>query len=242
MENSVMYQVSTLQALSLGYARPVVRVSELLMHGDTGLGTFEDVGGEMIALDGRCWQAGADGSAREAEADTGVPFAAIAPLTGRRRFSLPAFSDIASLKMELDRRIEEDFGLNSMHIVRIDGSFEKVWARSESPLHTQHVTLKEMLAETQRDFSFENIDGTLVCVYFPDYMDGINAPGWHLHFLSEDRTAGGHVFELKMKQGEVLLDKLSRIEIQLPREAAFDTYALKEASHDEIRQVEQGKG
>ena len=124
----------------------------------------------------------------------------------------------------------------------IDGSFEKVWARSESPLHTQHVTLKEMLAETQRDFSFENIDGTLVCVYFPDYMDGINAPGWHLHFLSEDHTAGGHVFELKMKQGEVFLDKLSRIEIQLPREAAFDTYALKEASHDEIRQVEQGQG
>ena len=41
-----MYQVSTLQALSLGYTRPVTTVGELLEHGDTGLGTFEDVNGE----------------------------------------------------------------------------------------------------------------------------------------------------------------------------------------------------
>jgi acetolactate decarboxylase len=72
-------------------------------------------------------------------------------------------------------------------------------------------------------------------------MDGINAPGWHLHFLSEDRTKGGHVFDLKMIRGSVKLDKIQRIEIQLPREPAFDTYALKSANQDEIKQVEQGK-
>lgn len=242
MEYSIMYQVSTLQALALGYARPVVKVSELLAHGDTGLGTFEDVNGEMIAIDGHCWQAGPDGSVREASSEAGIPFAAVAGLEGRRRFTLTDIADIASLKAELDRRIEEDFGLNSMHIVRIDGRLEKVWARSESPFHAQHVTLKTMLAQTQRDFTFENIDGMLVCVYFPDYMDGINAPGWHLHFLSADHTCGGHVFELSMLRGEARLDKLNRIEIQLPREPAFDTYALREASEDEIRQVEQGQG
>jgi acetolactate decarboxylase len=72
-------------------------------------------------------------------------------------------------------------------------------------------------------------------------MDGINAPGWHFHFLSEDKTRGGHVFELVMEQGKVRLAKINRIEIQLPREAAFDTYSLKNASEDEIKQVEQGK-
>jgi acetolactate decarboxylase len=101
--------------------------------------------------------------------------------------------------------------------------------------------LKDILSNTQKDFFFDNIKGTLVCVYFPDYMDGINAPGWHIHFLSEDRTKGGHVFDLKMIRGSVRLDKIQRIEIQLPREPAFDTYALKSASQDEIKQVEQGK-
>ncbi len=31
-----MFQVSTLQALMLGYSRPVITVSELLKHGDIG--------------------------------------------------------------------------------------------------------------------------------------------------------------------------------------------------------------
>ena len=43
-----MFQVSTLQALALGYSRAVITVGELMKHGDIGLGTFEDVNGEMI--------------------------------------------------------------------------------------------------------------------------------------------------------------------------------------------------
>lgn len=37
------YQVSTLQALALGFSKSVITVDELLEHGDFGLGTFEDV-------------------------------------------------------------------------------------------------------------------------------------------------------------------------------------------------------
>ena len=51
MENK-MYQVSTLQALALGYTRAVISAEELLKEGDTGLGTFEDLNGEMIVMDG----------------------------------------------------------------------------------------------------------------------------------------------------------------------------------------------
>ena len=42
-----MYQVSTLQALAMGYTRGVITVQELLKHGSIGLGTFEDVNGEV---------------------------------------------------------------------------------------------------------------------------------------------------------------------------------------------------
>ena len=72
-------------------------------------------------------------------------------------------------------------------------------------------------------------------------MDGINAPGWHLHFISEDRTKGGHVFEIKMRSGKVRLDKITRVEIQMPTEPSFDTYSLKQANGDDIKKVEQGK-
>ena len=85
MKSNKIYQVSTLQALALGYSRPVVTVQELLKHGDTGLGTFENVDGEMIILDGVCYQAKPDGSTIRTEESAGVPFA----VSG---FVVPSFS------------------------------------------------------------------------------------------------------------------------------------------------------
>ena len=235
-----MFQVSTLQALALGYSRSVITVAELLEEGDTGLGTFEDVNGEMIVLDGHCYRAKQDGSVIEVEPDAGVPFSAVAKLRGEREFPLENMKDIQSIRTELTRKIEERFGLNSMHVIRIDGLFEKVDARSEAPYRSHHVTLKTVLDSNQTAFVFENIRGSLVGVYFPDHMDGINMPGWHLHFLSDDRTKGGHVFDVSIKEGTVRLDKINRVEIYLPKDAAFDTYSLKNVSEEEINKVEKG--
>ena len=241
MSDTKMFQVSTLQALALGYSRAVVNVGEIMRHGDIGLGTFEDVNGEMIVLDGHCYRADEKGNVSEADDETGVPFSSVTIFKEDRSCEIGSIDSIEKLKVFLDLRIEEKFGLNSMHIVRIDGSFKKVCARSESGYRAHHVTLKEALSATQRDFYFDDINGTLVCVYYPDYMDGINASGWHLHFVSEDRKRGGHVFDLSMEKGTAYFDKITNIEIILPREPAFDTYALKNASKDEIKSVEQGK-
>ena len=238
--SSKMYQVSTLQALALGYTRAVITIEELVKHGNTGLGTFENVDGEMILMDGKCFRAMEDGTVVEEGKDTGVPFCAIADLNKKRTFDISDVPNMDALRELLTLKIEEDFGLNSMHVVRIDGIFGKIDARSEAPFRSHHVTLKTILSKNQRAFVFENIRGSLVGVYFPDYMDGINMPGWHLHFISEDRSKGGHVFDMSLQEGTVYLDKISRIEIQLPTEAAFDTYSLKQASEDELKKVEKG--
>ncbi|MBQ3458427.1 MAG: acetolactate decarboxylase [Synergistaceae bacterium] len=240
-KNTKMFQISTLQALALGYSRAVINVAELLLHGNIGLGTFEDVNGEMIVIDGHCYRANEKGEVNEADGKTGVPFASVTDFAAFRSCELGNVDSIEKLKEFLDLRIEEDFGLNSMHIVRINGSFKRVSARSESGYRAHHVTLKDALKETQRSFYFDDISGTLVCVYYPDYMDGINASGWHLHFISEDRKEGGHVFDLSMENGTAYFDKITNVEIMLPHEPAFDTYALKGASKDEIKSVEQGK-
>lgn len=240
MKSNKIYQVSTLQALALGYTRPVVTVEELLQNGDTGLGTFENVDGEMIIIDGVCYQAKQDGSIVRSENSTGVPFAVAGFLKNGRKIEFGEKKDIEAIKLALTMIIDDDFGLNSIHVARIDGWFDTIRARAGAPYQSQHVTLKTILSKTQKDFSFEKTEGTLVCVYFPDYMDGINASGWHMHFISKDKKFGGHVFEASMSSGECLIQKMDRIDIQLPRDAAFDTYSLKQASKDEIKEVEQG--
>ena len=237
-----MYQVSTLQALAMGYSRRVLTVSELLRHGDTGLGTYEDVDGEMILVDGHPYRADENGAICQMDSAAGTPFCAVAFLQRENEIPLSGIEDMESLKNWLDVKIEEDFGLNSMHIVRIDGYYKTILARSEAPYRAHHMRLKEVLEKNQKEFAFSEIAGTLVGVYFPDYMDGINAPGWHLHFVSEDRKKGGHVFDLSLREGKVWLNKLSHLEIDLPKEAAFDTYSLKDVSEEEIKEVEQKSG
>ena len=241
-QDSCVYQVSTLQALTMGYLRTVVSVQTLLQHGDTGLGTFEDLDGEMICLDGHCYRALHDGTVHEADGNSGVPFAVVGSLKGDRVWDCGAVGSISALLQQLNDKIDEHFGLNSLHIVRIDGVFDMVDARSEAPSpNSQHVTLKKLLDKTQYAFRFENIRGSVICLYFPDYMDRINLPGWHLHFLSEDRTKGGHVFDLQIREGHIRMDKIARIELQLPREPRFDTYSLNAVSQKEVQAVEQGK-
>ena len=236
------YQVSTLQALSLGFSKSVITVEELLTQGDMGLGTFEDVDGEMIVLDGKCYRAQNNGEVIPAENERGVPFAAVCRFQPQRQEILEKTDTISQLKEWLTLKIEEDFGLNSMYAVRIEGEFSKIDARSESGTKAHHVTLKDALSVTQKAFIFENIRGTLVCVYFPDYMDGINASGWHLHFLSEDKKCGGHVFDMSLMKADAAFCRITSVEVKIPDTPAFDTYALKGASQDDIKSVEQGKG
>ncbi|MBR0459625.1 MAG: acetolactate decarboxylase [Victivallales bacterium] len=236
-----MFQVSTLQALMLGYTNPVITVAELLKHGSIGLGTFQNVDGEMIVLDGTCYRAREDGTIVVAENDRGVPFSTVCHMDVTKPIEFGECKNVETLKTNLNNIIDSHFGLNSMHMVRIEGLFELVDARSESGYSSMHVSLKSILQKTQKAFQFPNVRGTLVGVFFPDYMDGINASGWHFHFVSEDRTHGGHVFEIVLQQGKGLISKINSIELKLPDEPVFDTYSLKQASSKEIKDVEQGK-
>ena len=80
------------------------------------------------------------------------------------------------------------------------------------------------------------IDGTF------EIVDARSESGWHLHFISNDKKYGGHVFDFIMKSGKGHISKINEIEIKLPDEPIFDTYSLKQVTDDEVKAVEQGKG
>ena len=98
MKTLKMYQVATLQSLALGYTKSVITVGELLGHGDIGLGTFEGVDGEMIVLDGHCYQATQDGTVFEAPMEKGVPFCAVSQMVEETPFRIGKPLIILNLK------------------------------------------------------------------------------------------------------------------------------------------------
>lgn len=212
----------------------------MLKHGDIGLGTFERLNGEMIVVDGVCYQAVVDGSIVKTKAVVSTPFASVKFLHKDYTASLKDVKSIAELKGKLQAIVEEN-GVNSTYMGKLEGVFPKIVARSEYAQTPPYKPLAEVLKTDQKEFVFENVEGTVVMVYMPNYMEGVNTPGWHLHFVDKTRTKGGHVFDLALTDGDLILDKADGFYMTMPAGASFQGMDLTDVSKSDIAQVETGK-
>ena len=79
--NAVLFQVSTIDALLSGVYDGDVTIGELRKRGNFGLGTFNKLDGEMLAVDGRYYQIKADGVASGAAVHE-TPFASVVRFKG----------------------------------------------------------------------------------------------------------------------------------------------------------------
>ncbi len=236
----MLYQVSTIQALTAGDYHSVIPVKELLKHGDTGLGTFENLDGEMIVLEGTCYQARGDGSVAVCAPDTGVPFAAVTfgDMDAKIEFSEPV--DFDGIKAALDAKIRET-GRNSFYAAVIKGEFSLISYRSELKQSEPYRPLDKVMESDQRFFEIKNAEGTIVALYVPKYAGGINAAGWHLHFLDATKKKGGHVVGFSMTKGSGYIDKTDSIRIDLPNSGYFSELDL-ESQDEAVGKVERGEG
>ena len=180
----VLFQASTIGALLDGSFEGDVSFAELAQHGDLGLGTVNHLDGEMIALEGRFYRADVDGRITEVPGGERTPFAVVVPFRPEIGFDLEGSLDHDRLLAEIDRRIPAD---TASCAVRIDGRFESVRARSVPRQEPPYRPLSEVVDE-QQVFELTKVDGTMLGFRFPEYAEGIEVAGWHLHFIGEDRT------------------------------------------------------
>ena len=111
-------------------------------------------------------------------------------------------------------------GPNLFYAIRLDGDFSSVKTRSV-PRQVKPYPHLEEVARSQPVFQLKNVRGTLAGFRFPDYTRGLNVPGFHLHFLTEDKRAGGHVLDLELERGELAIDSTSQFHMELPTDPAF---------------------
>ena len=123
-------------------------------------------------------------------------------------------------------------------MIKVNGTFEKMLVRSELKQEKPYKTLDKALETDQREFNYENIAGTVVGLYCPDYMSGLNAAGWHFHFISDDKTKGGHILELSFKNAKAELDITPSFDLALSDNADFQSMELAKNVDDAIKKVE----
>ena len=200
-DRDVLYLTTTREALLEGVYRGAVPLDALLKHGDFGLGTFDALDGEMVLMDGRFYQIGADGAARSPGLDAKTPLAAVTFFNPSRLFTAEGPFDLADLEGLLDKAAPDR---SRVVAIRITGTFKQVKARGMARQEKPCPRLLETEA-AQAVIEYKDVKGTLVGFRFPEYLKGTGAVGYHLHFLTADRKAGGHVVELETERIQVEL-------------------------------------
>jgi acetolactate decarboxylase len=211
-----LYQTSLMSALIAGIYEGQTTYGEIRKHGDFGLGTFNDLDGEMVGFDGTFYQLRSDGSARPVTADQKTPFAVVTFFQPEQELAVAQ----PTTKGGLLTMIEKATDANLFNAVRVDGIFDEVHTRTVQRQVRPFPPLTEA-AKHQAEKVFSNVEGTLAGFRSPVYAQGIGVAGFHLHFLRKDQQAGGHALDYRLRAGRVQICTVRDLRIELPTSAEF---------------------
>lgn len=229
---SKLYQVSTMKALMMGDYFGAITVKEVLMKADVGLGTYEDLDGEAIIYKGKAYSFKADGKNYPANLSDKLAFFSGAKMDIRAKKDAITFNTYAQLKKQLLSHIDKNY----FYLIILDGRFT-LKTRTCPKQKTPYKPLYQV-ADEQVTFDYQDVDGTVLGFYCPEYFDGINLKGFHFHFLSSDLNKGGHILKIASKKATFRISKLNNYQLRLPQDNLFNKMNLMKDLTDETKKTE----
>ena len=230
-----LYQTSLMSALLAGLYEGEMTYGEIRKHGDFGLGTFNDLDGEMVGFDGTFYQLRSDGSARPVTPDQKTPFAVVTFFQPQQELDILE----PTTKSDLRAMIEKATNANLFSAVRVDGIFDEVRTRTVQRQTKPFPPLTEA-AKHQAEKVFSNVQGTLAGFRTPTYAQGIGVAGFHLHFLRQDKQAGGHALDYRLRAGKVQVCTVHDLQVELPTSGEFLKTNFEDQSLSEKIKVAEG--
>lgn len=229
-------QVSTIDAILAGAYDGQMPCRHLLSYGDFGIGTFDHLDGEMILLDGNCFQVKADGKVYTPAMTMTTPFASVVPFKKDMTLTLDKGLDFQELEGVVNKAVPN---MNIFCAVKATGRFLKVTTRSVPAQKKPYPPLVEV-TKHQPVFNLKSLSGTIVGFRSPSFVKGVNVPGFHLHFISDDLKSGGHVLEFTLEEGVMEIDVCNRLLLILPEgESAFSQIDLSRDRTSDLEEAER---
>jgi acetolactate decarboxylase len=199
-------------------------VSELKQRGDIGLGSFDFLDGEMVMLDGIPYRIRENGEITEGKDEEEIVYANAAFFENDESIIIPEPVNSEGLRNAIN------FGLpshNYFYAFKIHGVFSTLKLGGLNKQSKPFVDGLDVLIPNRPVFKGENITGTMIGFYCPEFIGNINVAGYHFHFISDDKKMGGHVMEFQSEgQLEVQTDKMNDYHFALPDNQDFENVKL----------------
>ena len=229
-----LFQVSTSGALVAGVYSGAVDVKTILDHGDFGLGTFANLEGEMVVLDGRVYQVQGSGRVSEAPPDAEAPFAVVTHFSPQVDVVIDSAASLNDLASRCDTLRSSG---NIFYAFRLDGRFIRIRTRAVNPPGESKRLIDA--AKAQSEFQFASVTGTLVGLWSPGFSSAFSVPGYHFHFLSDDRQHGGHLLDCATGPLRLRMEALTDFHLALPGMESFLKADLSRNAANELAYAEQ---
>lgn len=212
-DTDLLYQTARIDELLAGRYDGKAKLGAVKKFGDFGLGTFNRLDGEMLLLDGVFYQIKDDGKAYTLSSAvteaTKTPFATVTFFEAEHTASTDQPLGLDQLYQLLDSILPNK---ETFYAVKIEGGFKSIKARTPLQQKKPYPPIQEV-ERTQKIFEFKEVKGTLVGFRCPESVKGINFPGYHFHFLSEDKQSGGHLLDITTDVINVLIDETPRHQV-----------------------------
>lgn len=209
VERDIIYQVSTLNALMNGHYDGITPFARLHHYGNFGVGTFDHLDGEMIGLDGQFYQVKSDGRVYPVKGSMKTPFADVTFFKADQVEPLKGSLNYQQLTEYVLSKLRDSDGF---YAIKIEGQFQQVKTRSVPKQQQPYPPLTAVIAN-QITFEYEQIEGTMVGFYMPETIEGISSAGFHFHFISKDKSRGGHLLDCLIDEVKVWIDYSDRLVI-----------------------------
>jgi len=234
IDRETLFQVSTIDALLQGVYDGSMRFDELATHGDFGIGCGDRLDGELIGVDGEWYLVRTDARAYPVAGNATTPFAVATFFDPDITVAIDEPMNLTDFQSRVQAELPSQ---NLFYAIRVDGTFSRVVTRSVPIQEKPYPRLADVVAN-QTVFEFENVTGTAVGFWAPAFAEGVNVPGYHLHFITGDRTAGGHLLDMTIPEGSVQVDTTTNFTMPLPASGDFWTVDLSKDLSADLEQVE----
>jgi len=211
-EKDSLYQVSAFNVFSAGNFEGNTTYSELAEHGDFGIGTLNGLNGEMIAFNGKFYQIPNEGLPRQISSSEKTPYATVTFFNSDKSFQVANATSYSELTGKINSTLPN---YNAIYAIKVHGFFTLAETRSVPIQNEPYPTLTEAV-KNQTIFNLSNVKGTAVGFYFPNSMNGVDYSGYHMHFLTDDYLAGGHLLECNLRDATVEIDQINKYNLLIP--------------------------
>jgi len=232
-----LFQYGVAEAFIGGVFEGNYPINELLKQGSFGIGAPSLIDGELIVVNGHAYQTQSTGETIEVPGNLKTSLAFVTFFKPDTVLHISGMVGEKQAFLQIEKYLKKK---NAAYAIKISGNFNEMKTRAFPKNTVKPYPPLATLLDQQKFFDISNTSGSLVGFKLPSYLNVLSIDGFHFHFLSDDKSKGGHLITFKGMDLQVEIAEMKSFRLEIPQDSSFMNYDFKRRQNIDLEKVEKG--